>query len=159
MALAAVFSGPLKVQAGSETLMVDVLTTVQRSCSIEATPLSFPDYEFTRAEPTTATASITVDCNENIDYSIRLGPGMAESGGSRRMRATGQNYINYDLYSDADHMTVWGEAGVRGEEVGGSSQFNAMSTPHTVYGMIPSGQLSRVENGYSDMVGIQVVLQ
>lgn len=138
--------------AGSATANLNVSASVAAVCTINTSPVAFGAYDPVVANAATAlsgTGTVTVACTKGASATVDLGVGNNLSGGSRRM-AAGANYLNYALYQDGTHTTVWGSA-----MTGGSAEtYNSTTkapTALTVYGSVPAGQDVAV-GSYSDVV-------
>lgn len=142
---------------GTATSDINVSATVISSCSISTTPLAFGDYDPLVTHATTdldATATVTTTCSNGggIKY-IRLGQGANATTGStnlnpeRRLKNSGNGYINYNIYLDSERILIWGDdiSSSLPVFVTGSAQNT------TIYGRIPAGQAADATT-YSDTV-------
>jgi spore coat protein U-like protein len=118
-----------------------VSTTVTMSCTISAGELQFPGYDPTSESAVDATATLTTTCTAGGAAVITLAQGANTGDGStdaapiRRMIGAGGN-LAYDLYSDSDRTTVWGNT----TGTGSSFTSSGSSDTATVYGRIPALQ-------------------
>lgn len=122
-----------------------VTANVQAACAISAQPLAFGNYD--RANGTTGSTSLTVDCTKDSAAIVSLDLGTNGSG--FRQLSNGTDKLNYELYSDSGRTMVWDNQGV---------EYNGVGNPETltVYGAISAGQ--NVSAGaYSDVVTASVV--
>lgn len=139
---ALVVSRDTEVVAASATANLPVSVQVASNCTISATAVSFPNYDpigTHASSPDDSTAgAVTVACTKGTATNIGLGLGSNASGTTRRMKDSGTNTINYELYSDSSRSTVWGNASGSWMTPGAAPDKN----PRTfqVYGRIPSGQ-------------------
>lgn len=127
------------------------------ACSVEAVAVAFGRYDATRSLPTLTTGNITITCSgtagELVGYSIAL---EGASGGTRTLKS-GSNVLNYNLYTRADHQTIWGNGQNGTKPVGDAYTLSASSNSrnYPVYGSMPAQQ--RVPAGvYSDTINITV---
>ena len=68
--------------------------------------------------------------------------------------ATGANLLNYALYTDSGHTTLWGDgAGGTTATIDGTG--NGISQSSTIYGRVPAGQTVPA-GGYADTVNVTV---
>jgi spore coat protein U-like protein len=129
------------VQGASATANLSIGATIVNNCTISTTPVGFSPYDpiVTHAStPDDSTSgSVTVTCTRGTAPTIGLGLGQNASGSQMRM-AYGSNYLNYALYQDSGHTTVWGNSG-SGLFSPGPAPSKAART-YTVYGRIPAGQ-------------------
>lgn len=133
---------------------IAVSTTVTMSCTISAGALQFPGYDPTSDSDVTGTATLTTDCTAGGAAVITLDDGANQDADSsdafpmRRMIGAGGN-LSYDLYSDSDRTTVWGNT----EGTGVSFTATGGSDTTTVYGSIPA--LQSVGGGsFADSVSV-----
>jgi spore coat protein U-like protein len=140
--------------AGTATANLSVTATISNNCSISTAAVAFGAYDPIVTNASTAasaTGTINTTCTSGDATTITLGQGANAGTGStaaapvRRM-ANGTNYLNYSLYTNSGHTTVFdGSTGVAvtgtGAQVGTS-----------VYGSIPAGQNTLPAGSYSDTV-------
>ncbi len=134
-----------------------VTGSVAASCTVSAAPLAFAAEDVLDANPTDATADITVTCTNGTDYDIGLdaGSGAGADTTTRVMTATDASgdTLSYQLFQDAGYTTNWGEADAV-DTVTDTGDGTAQT--HTVYGRIPTGQETAPPKNYSDTVAINV---
>lgn len=112
------------------------------SCSFKSSaPVDFGAYDvFSASANLDGVGSIAIKCHGGggPTFSVSLGSGMWSSGyASRRMRHDGDNFLNYNLYTDVRRTLVWGDG------TGGSRTRTAAANSDTtlsIYGGIPAGQ-------------------
>jgi spore coat protein U-like protein len=134
--------------ATTQTTTFAVTATVQGSCTISATALSFGAYTGT-ALPGTST--ISVNCTGGTTYNVGLNPGGATGATVTTRKMTGQflhGSLAYSLFSNAGMTTNWGNT-VNTDTVAGTGTGAAQSL--TVYGNIPAGTAPAAD-GYSDTI-------
>lgn len=110
---------PALVLAGSATSSFRVTVTLDPTCTIQTTPVTFGHYNpvTTHATmPLDVNSSVTITCSKGMATTIGLDPGQHANqaqGTTRAMKhASGTEYLSYDLYQDAIHATLWGTSGV-----------------------------------------------
>jgi spore coat protein U-like protein len=132
-----------------------VTATVSDSCTVTAGDLAFGTYNTTALVDTTGTSTVTVNCTLATPYTITLdvGSGSGAAYDTGRIMTGSPNTsetLNYNLYTDVLHTTIWGD-GV----TGGSGDVDGIGTgldiPHVVYGVIGAGQNVKPQS-YSDTV-------
>ena len=126
-------------------------TTISASGRIHLQRISaVPPYTNTKAD---ATATITVQCTPNIDYTIDIDRGLYNNGINRRMyNASANNYFDYDVYKDPPRSQVWGTG--QTQNLPGNSGITGVVN-YTVYGR--TEQINRLKAGsYSDTLTITV---
>ena len=87
------------------TANLNVSLQVTSSCTVSATPLTFP--QSTLSSNVDATATICVTCGSGASYSVTLGDGQHSAGSGLRMMASSSGAIEYQLYSDSSRGTAW----------------------------------------------------
>ena len=131
------------------TANLNVSLQVISSCTVSATPLTFP--QSTVSSNVDATATISVACGSGASYSVTLGDGqhsVGTPGSGLRMMASSSGTIEYQLYSDFSRSAAWsGAAAVPGTGTGAAQ-------PITVYGRVPAS--GAAPGAYSDQVQITV---
>ena len=118
-----------------------VSLNVQPSCTIGATPLTFP------ATGTLATAlagqtTLSVNCTNTTPYNVGLSAGTTTGStvANRLLAGTtsgNTSTVGFGLYQDAAHATNWGDT--QGTDtIAGTGTGSAQSL--TVYGQVPAQQ-------------------
>jgi spore coat protein U-like protein len=113
----------------------------EAACTISTTAVSFGGYNVFSGSPDDATGQITYRCTAPRPplVTIQLDKGGAPSFNPRQMRK-GSEILNYNLYLDSTHTTIWGD-GTGGTQTYGQSRPRAnQNIQVTVYGRIPAGQ-------------------
>ncbi|AOK30339.1 spore coat protein U [Burkholderia singularis] len=133
-AAAAVYSN------GTATATFTVSLTIQANCTISANPLSFGTNGIL-ASAVNQTTTLSVTCSNTTPYNVGLDAGnVSGSTVATRLLAgtsTGNTgtLVDFQLYQDAGHTTVWGNT--QGTNtVGGTGTGSAQTL--TVYGQVPS---------------------
>ena len=141
--------------ASPQTANLSVTATVSANCTISTTAVAFGEYDpvVTHAStPLDVSGKVSVTCTNGAPATITLGQGpdpgasSTDAAPARRMKA-GANYLNYQLYTEVTHTTVWGND----TDTDVANTGNGANQDITVYGRVPSGQ--NVPTGsYSDTV-------
>lgn len=139
--------------AASSTTVVPVSATVIDSCTVDATPLTFGNYNSLSAGMHDTAASISPLCTNGTFYTIALdaGVGAGASVSARKLSATDGSTLNYGVYTDAARTTLWGDAS--GGTVAASGTGTGATQTLTMYARIPSLQPSPV-GSYSDVLTV-----
>jgi spore coat protein U-like protein len=124
------------------------------NCTIATTPVNFGSYDVFSGAVQDSTGTITVDCKnpEQKPLSIIISINKGSSGGftPRQMTSAVGDRLNYYLFTDAAHTTIWGD-GTGGGTITRNTILNA-----TIYGRIPAAQ--NVSTGaYSDVLTATVI--
>ncbi|AHJ68867.1 Csu type fimbrial protein [Granulibacter bethesdensis] len=139
---------PLKsISAATTTTTFQVTATVQASCIIQATNLSFGNYS---GSQTDATSTIQVTCTNSTPYNVGLsaGTGSGATVSNRKMSLNSTSALPYALYSDASRSTNWGNTPNQ-DTVSGTGNGSAQSL--TVYGRIQTGNYP-TPGSYADTI-------
>ncbi|MDD5410975.1 MAG: spore coat U domain-containing protein [Methylobacter sp.] len=131
------------------------------NCSVSATGVAFGNYNPTNSSSTDATGNVHVFCtvllvSVGAQTNISLNTGGSGSFASRKM-SSGANRLNYNLYKEASHTTVWGD-GTGGTGIFTDNTLIAVlgtSINHTIYGSIPASQFVAA-GSYSDTITVTV---
>src|SRR5579872_299215 len=144
------------VIASTATTTFAVTSTVLTACIVVATPLVFGNYDPTSSTALAGTATTSVTCTLSAPYNVGLdaGQGSGATVTTRKMtRITGGTQtLNYSLYQDSGHATVWGNTlGTNTVASTGTGILQAF----TIYGEVTAQQASPAA-AYSDTVTVTV---
>lgn len=142
-----------RAYAGSNSAQFNVTATVVQNCTISANALAFLNYDpvvanATAAQNLDATSTLTVACTKGAQ-SVTIGLDQGTSGTRTMSDPASSGSLTYQLYSDTNRTTVWGNTA--GSTVGYSPVSKA-AVAVTVYGRVPGGQDVPVGTGYLDKV-------
>ena len=146
---------PDVVAQGQSTANMLVVTAVQRKCFVQTAPLDFGQYDPVQANATTpldGQSTITVSCTKGATVTIGIDNGGNASGQIRRM-AAGTQFLNYELYKDANRSQRWGETG--SDMLDGGVAPSRDPRQFIVYGRVPSAQ-DVPEGAFQDTVLVTV---
>jgi spore coat protein U-like protein len=139
-----------------KTTTFNVSSDVIANCTISATDLSFGNYDPVGANATTpldVNTTVSVLCTKGASgVTVGLDTGTHVVGGNRFMAdAVSGDTLQYELYSDSAHSSVWGNAGTG---LVGWATFGPISggaVAKTVYGRVPQAQDKTVGH-YTDVI-------
>lgn len=139
--------------AATATTTFAVTATVLQTCLVAASPLAFGNYDPTSATATNGNTTLLVTCTSSTPYTVGLsaGGGAGATVATRKL-TNGGNTLNYSLYQDAGHTTVWGNT-VSTDTLAGTG--TGLPVTHTVYGRIPALQAA-VQGAYADTITVTV---
>ena len=153
--IAAAVLSPAAVNAGSSTGTLTVTASVAQKCILSSPTLAFGSYDpvvTNNSANLDASTTITVTCTKGAT-GITLGFGNSANAPAgctapqRCLLGSGHaNYLNYQLYSDSGHSSVWTTA-ISESVTGGITT----PTSVTIYGRVPPAQDVSVDS-YSDSV-------
>jgi len=133
------YTSTILAETASTTFTVSA--TVTNNCSVTANNLSFGNYDVLTGGAVDSSATISVVCTSGTSYNVGLNTGLGSGAtvSSRKMTriSGGSDTLNYSLYQDASHSTVWGNTVGTDTETGtgtGSAQLL------TVYGRLFASQ-------------------
>ena len=138
--------------AATATANLGVSATVTNNCTISTAALAFGSYDPVVTHASTnldGTGTVIVACTKGATATVGLGLGSNASGSTRRMTDGSSNFLTYELYQDAGHTTVWGNAGADLYSPGAAPSKAARN--FTVYGRVASNQ-DVTAGSYSDTV-------
>jgi spore coat protein U-like protein len=141
-------AGLIAASTGVLATSFQVQATVNKQCTISAANLTFPSVDPLNTQ-TDGSTTITVNCTKNTTYTVGLTAGT--TGGAtiaQRLMASGTDLMDYNLYTDAGHASVWGNS--VGAWVSGTGA--GMDTPQalTVYGRVAGGQTNLAAATYTE---------
>lgn len=138
-------------QAANVQTPFTVSANVQQVCAVSASNLGFGAYDASAGSANNATATVTVTCTPSSAYAIAMNAGTT-SGGTEAVHLMSDgaaHTLTYNLYSDSNHTTKWGDGTLSTATVSGTA--DGTRQPYTVFGQVPAGQF--VPSGaYSDTV-------
>lgn len=149
MANAATATGTLTVQA---TVVNGCTVNTNSSGSTTNAVLNFGSVSSFNANVDADTgssggSSLTVQCNNSVPWSLAMDGGAHELATQRRMLGGNNEYIPYDLYSDASRSTP-----ITASTIAYSNTGTGAIQPLTIYGRIPSGAPTPSAGNYLDTV-------
>lgn len=147
----------LLVNASFATSVTSTFTTqvtIAAACTINsAATLNFGSQGVLTANAD-QTATLQIQCTNTTNYNIGLdaGTGAGATVAVRKM-TSGANAVNYSVYSDSGHTTVWGNT-VGTDTVAAAA--SGASQSFTLYGRIPA-QTTPAPGTYSDTVTVTIM--
>jgi spore coat protein U-like protein len=141
--------------SNSSAFTLTATATVTNDCAITATTVNFGSSVGILNSNKTATGTITATCTNTDSYSIALNKGTT-SGASltnRLMAGSGSAVVQYQLYTNSGHSTIWGDGSAGTSTNGGTGTGNSQS--YTVYGLVQP-QPTPAPNAYSDTITVMV---
>jgi spore coat protein U-like protein len=92
-------------------------------------------------------------CTPNTTYNIGLNEGTSPGATvTQRKMVAGAQVLNYQLYSDANHSTIWGNTTGTDTVTGVGT---GLTQDHTVFGSIPASQII-AEGDYGDTITVRI---
>lgn len=130
--------GPRSASAATATDTFLVTATVADSCSVTGNDLNFGTYDPVSGSTLDGTTTVDVTCTLDTAYDIGLnaGTGTGATVTVRKM-TSGSNTLNYSLFQEVTHVTVWGDT--VGSDTVADTGTGAVQN-HTVFGQIPASQ-------------------
>ncbi len=146
---AAALLAPWQARAATDTTTMAVSATVISTCSVTTSPLAFGNYSSGAVNTTTP---VLVTCSNGTTYTVGLsaGGGTGATVAVRKLVGPSAATLNYSIYSDAAHTTVWGST-IGTDTVAGTG--NGLAQTLTAYGRIPASQTSSA-GAYTDTVTV-----
>lgn len=152
-ALVVTFALPVPTIASTTNTTFVVSTTVNATCTVSATNLSFNLYT---GSQTDSTSTISVTCTNGTPYNIGLDSGSHSISTANRQMSKDGNlfgpFLDYALYRDSGRSQNWGN------NIGTDTQSGTGSGTNqdlTVYGRI-NGNQTPSPGSYNDVVTVQV---
>lgn len=119
------------------------------SCTISATAPVFGSYAPLAGASVTASGTVSVTCSVGGTVTIKLSAGNGTYA-ARTLLGPAGAILNYNLYTDANHTTIFGDGTAGTATIGGTVRSGQTGTG-TIYGNIPGGQDVKVGT-YSSMI-------
>jgi spore coat protein U-like protein len=150
----------LAASSGAVFALTTVTTTFTTTINIQATCIinSAGNINFGPQGVLTANvdqqSQIKVQCTSGTTYWVGLdaGTGAGATVAVRKMTSPATNTVNYSLYSDSNHATVWGNT-VGTDTIQGTADGTQLT--HTVYGRVPP-QTTPAPAVYTDTITVTV---
>lgn len=139
----------------ADTDTMTVSADVSSTCEVTADNLAFGTVNVLSPDAVTASSNISVTCTADTTYDIGLDGGNSGDVSARYMTdgATTPNQLNYNLYQESTHDTVWGDtAGT--DTVAGTGTGSAEN--HDLYGKVPEGQSGLPSGTYDDTINVAI---
>jgi spore coat protein U-like protein len=124
------------------TTTFQVQAAVVANCLVSANNLAFGTYDPTAADLDVDT-QVLVRCTNGTGYTVALNAGVTPGATLAQRRMTnGTDFMNYNLYTAADHLTIFGDGTGGTATVGGTGTGLGVAQQQTVtvFGRIPTGQ-------------------
>jgi spore coat protein U-like protein len=130
-----------------------VSARVQAVCDITASDLAFGNYTAQSGNPLLGTTQLIATCTPNTTYNVGLNEGTSPGATvNQRRMVSGANVLNYQLYTDANRTTIWGNtAGT--DTVAGTG--TGVAVQHVVYGTVPAAQVVPAAE-YADTITVRI---
>jgi len=150
-----------QVIAGTDTTNLNATASISTKCKLaNSVPVSFGSYDpvvTNAAAVLDSTGSFDVKCTKGGTGTLKLDHGLYSAnavGTTRALKASGSaTYLNYDLYSDSGHSSVWNDTT---QTITYGPTSNASYTTETIYAEAPAAQINAVADSYADTVVITV---
>jgi spore coat protein U-like protein len=144
-------------------LLLGVAGVQAQSCTASTTGIAFGTYNPLSLVANDSTGNVSVTCAANpvillLAYQVALSAGSSGSYAARTMTSAAQS-LQYQLYSDAGRLTVWGNGSAGTLAVNGAfllSIIAPMSANHPVYARVPALQSAAGAGVYGDVVTVTV---
>jgi len=142
----------LHAQAQETSTTFVVKARVQAVCSVSANDLDFGTYSQTAG--TNGTTQLRAVCSPQTTYNIGLNQGTTGASiNQRQMKlAAGANVLNYQLYTNAQRSTIWGNTPGTDTVTGVGT---GLAQDHTVFGAIPGAQTIPAGE-YADTITVRI---
>lgn len=125
------------------------------SIGVSATPVDFGVYDPATAGPATTTGTVTVQCGIGILPAFTVSLSKGSGSFAQRTMQQGADVLDYNLYTDSQHMIVWGDGNDGSVTQGWQGLLTLGSTDYTVYGLVTSGQYP-APGSYTDSITVTV---
>lgn len=131
------------------TFMCALAWSPLHACTLDATSLVFGTINPLEAVDHESTASIDVTCPESTGYSLSLSAGNGSF--EQRQMMDGSRSLDYNLYVDSGHTSIWGDGSGISVTVNGTADSGGQT--HTVHGLLPHQPLA-VPGTYGDSITV-----
>jgi spore coat protein U-like protein len=156
LAAAALAAG--SAQAVTTTTTFAVTATVQSTCSATAAALAFPNYT-PGGGPQIGSTTISVKCTKNTPFTVLLNAGSTTGDAfAQRLMGSGGNTLQYNLFTAASLLTIFGDGTGGTQTVTGTGLGVATANSVQVFGQVPDSTTNQaaVAGNYSDTIIVTV---
>jgi spore coat protein U domain-containing protein, fimbrial subunit CupE1/2/3/6 len=149
-------------QAATKTTTFGVSATVAPNCLISAANLAFGNYLGDPDAPANVDSSsdISVRCSKNAGYSLALSAGTTSGAtfAQRLLAGPGGEQLQYNLYTDSNRNSIWGDGTNSTGTVGGTGGGMGVTQTKTVYGRLPDNAFNQAAatGAYNDTITVTV---
>jgi len=155
-ALAAALCLCSTTNAATATGIMSVTATVASTCIVGTSTLAFGSTSSTAilADNIDAVGAVSVNCTNGSVYTVALGIGIG-AGATFPIRnmTSGEDVLNYTVYTEAAHTNLWGDGTSGSQTVEGTGTGLVQSI--SAYGRIFSGQNAPAAS-YTDTISVSV---
>lgn len=132
---------------------VPVTATVIDSCTVNATAITFGNYNGIAGSALDSVGTVTAVCTMGTAFSVALdaGTGAGAALTARKLTGPAGATLAYGIFCDAPRTQVWGDGSGGTDVASGTGSGSAQS--FTMYGRVPSLQTSTV-GSYTDNVTV-----
>ncbi|HEY8949744.1 MAG TPA: spore coat U domain-containing protein [Rhizomicrobium sp.] len=123
------------------------------SFGVTATSVDFGVYD--PSGTTETTGGVAVQCGIGVLPAFTVGLSKGSGSYAQRQMLNGSDKLTYNLYTDAAHMTVWGDGTGSTVTQGLSGLITLGSTTYTVYGLVDAAQYP-APGPYTDTITVAV---
>jgi spore coat protein U-like protein len=122
-----------------------------RACIINVTGVNFGSYDVFSNVALDSAGNIDINCLNGVGYNITFSAGNGTY--EQRVMSSGAHSLNYNLFTAANRVLVWGDATNDSVTVSGSGTDETVD--HVVYGRIPPNQ-NVYPGSYSDTITVEI---
>lgn len=120
------------------------------NCDLTTPSLNFGYYDAFSEQPNLSSSIITVKCEGNISYELKISAGESHQFNPRYLIGSkGQDKLFYNLYNDISLTTIFGDG------TSGTHTYKGNQASVAIYGKIPEKQ-QVLPGNYSDSLLISV---
>jgi spore coat protein U-like protein len=144
--------------AATTTTTFAVTATVQSTCSATAAALAFPNYT-PGGGAQIGNTTISVKCTKNTPFTVLLNAGSTTGEAfAQRLMASGTNTLQYNLYTAATLLTIFGDGTAGTQTIAGTGLGVATANSVQVFGQVPDSASNQaaIAGSYSDTITVTV---
>jgi spore coat protein U domain-containing protein, fimbrial subunit CupE1/2/3/6 len=146
---------PVARAATTDTTTFSVTASIVADCNLSATDMAFGDYDASSGSPLDASSTVSVYCTSGTAYDVALNVGTGGGSFVNRTMLNGGNSLAFNLYTNAERTTVWGDGTASTNTASGTGVGLLTAVSHTVYGRIAIGQ-DQAPGSYASVVTVTV---
>ena len=119
------------------------------ACNLNVQAVALGNYDFLSRQPLNGVGHIIVTCDAATSYHISMSPGAGNY--TNRLLSSGSHQLIYNLYTDINHIAVWGDGSGGSTSVSGNASGTGSSDDKIIYASVPDGQNPYL-GAYSDAI-------
>jgi len=144
------------IEAATTTTTFNTTANVVDQCNtLTASDMAFGAYDPFSGTSLDSTNTVSVTCTTGTSWDVALNAGTTTGGTiALRKMTNGSETLDYNVYTNAGHTTIWGDGTSGSNTVTGTGTGAAQNS--TAYGRVMVSQTGVSTGSYSDLITVTV---